>query len=387
MLSKKYLIALTVLAQAGITQAAAPSGNYVKAWSDNFTGNTVDTKVWNFRTDSKALSVQKADNVTQVPGELDINLKPEVNGINGRYKFTAGGVVSKQAFRYGYFETQAQTTMFPGWHSAFWLFAGDGSTTYEFAASTEIDIFEIDSNTPKLISKGIIGWNNSWPLADHEHNTGRCNTSSMMSEPSYSAFHTYGAEWTEQGVNYYVDGVQVCSQAYSHADWPHDKLNIWMTSIGYQKPIAANPAENSPIRFKSVAYYVKDYYVHNSDEGYAETGSGWTASSLKSYSNQGARESTVATDSASWTPNILAEGNYAVYTWNVVDASSDPAAKYGVTDSARTTNYTVDGTNTKLAGWVSLGTHHFARGTSSKVVLKSSGSQSLRPDIVKFVRQ
>jgi hypothetical protein len=84
-----------------------------------------------------------------------------------------------------------------------------------------------------------------------------------------------------------------------------------------------------------VAYYVKDYYVHNSDEGYAETGSGWAASSLKSYSNQGARESTVATDSASWTPNILAAGNYAVYTWNVVDASSDPAAKYGVTDSAR----------------------------------------------------
>ena len=385
MLNKKSLIALAVLAQAGASQAAAPDSKYVKSWEDSFSGNAVDTKVWNFRTDSKALSVQKAENVTQTPGELQINLKPEVNG---KYNFTGGGVVSKQAFRYGYFETQAQTTNFPGWHTAFWLFAGDGSTTYEFNSRSEIDIFEIDSNTPKFISKGLIGWLNGSTISDREHRTGRCNKDAMMAEPSHAAFHTYGAEWTEEGVSYYVDGKLTCSQPYSHTDWPHDKMNIWLTSIGYQKPIGANPAENSPIRFKSVSYYVRDYYIHNSDEGYAENGSGWNATALKSYSDLGARESKGAANSASWTPNIVADGDYAVYTWNMVDASSDPAAKYTVTDSKGSTSYTVDGNSAAKAGWVSLGTHRFVRGTDGRVVLKASDpSQMLRPDIVKFVRQ
>jgi beta-glucanase (GH16 family) len=382
MLDKKYLIAVAVLAQAGMAQATAPNNKYVKQWGDNFAGNTVDTSLWNFRTDSKALSVQKAANITQVPGELDINLKAEVNG---SYNYTGGGVVSKQAFRYGYFETNVQTTNFPGWHSSFWLFAGSGTTTYVNTSSTEIDIFEINSNSAKFISKGIIGWSNGATISGH--NTGRCTTSSSLADYSYNAFHTYGAEWTEQGVNYYTDGALVCSRAYGPSDWPHDKLNIWLTSIGYQTPISANAAANSPVRFQPVSYYIKDYYIHNSDAGYAETGGAWTASALKGYSNLGTRYSNGAGDSASWTPTILAEGDYAIYTWNVVYASSDPAAKYAVTDSAGTSHYTVDGTNAALSGWVSLGTHHLLAGTSGKVVLTSSGSQYMRPDIVKFVRQ
>ena len=384
MLNKKTAIALALLAQAGISQAAAPSAQYVKAWGDDFTASKVDTSVWNFRTDAKAFSVQKPENVTQSAGEMQINLKPETQG---RYKFSAGGLVSKQAFRYGYFETQAQTTTFPGWHAAFWLYAGDGSTTYEFAATSEIDIFEIDSETPKFVSKGIVGWKRSWPVGDNLHNTGRCNKDAEIAQPASKAFHTYGAEWTEEGVSYYVDGKLICSQPYKHTDWPHDKMNIWMTAIGYQKKIAVNPAEDSPIRFKAVSYYVKDYYIHNTDAGYAESGSDWGESEAASYSQQGARESKAGGASASWTPNILAEGKYEVFTWNVVDPTSDPDASYTVTDSKGSSSYTVDGTNAAKSGWVSLGVHQFARGTGGKVVLKSSGKQILRADIVKFVRQ
>jgi hypothetical protein len=377
---QRVAIAVALLTGAAAAGAAPPSANYAKQWGDNFTGAAIDTSVWNFRTDSKALSVQKAANMTEGGGEADIQLKAEVNG---SYNYTGGGIVSKQAFRYGYFETDAQTTSNPGWHSSFWLFAGTGTSTYVATSSTEIDIFEIDSSTAKFISKGIIAWQNASTVSGH--NTGRCTTSSSLADYSYNAFHTYGAEWTELGVNYYTDGVLVCSQAYGPSDWKHDKLNVWLTSIGYKTPISA--AANSPVRFRPVSYYIKDYYIHVSDPGYAETGSGWTASALGGYSSLGSRYSNVASDKASWTPNILQDGNYAVYTWNVVYSSSDPAARYAVTDSAGTTNYTVDGTNAALSGWVSLGTHHFAPGTGGKVVLSSSGSQYMRPDMVKFVRQ
>jgi beta-glucanase (GH16 family) len=384
MFNNKQAIAFVLLVQAGISQAAAPSPQYIKAWGDDFAGDKVDTKVWNFRTDAKAFSVQKPENVTLSGGEMRINLKPETQG---RYKFSAGGLVSKQAFRYGYFETQAQTTSFPGWHAAFWLYAGDGSTTYEFDATSEIDIFEIDSETPRFISKGIIGWKRSWPVADNQHNTGRCNKYAEIAEPAYKAFHTYGAEWTEEGVSYYVDGKLTCSQPYKHSDWPHDKLNIWLTAIGYQKKIGVDPAVDSPIRFKAVSYYVKDYYIHNADQGYAESGGGWSDSEVKGYSEQGARESKLGTASASWTPNILAEGRYEVFAWNVVDATSDPAAVYTVTDSKGHSTHIVDGTDPAKAGWVSLGVHQFGRGTGGNVVVKPSGKQTLRADMVKFVRQ
>ena len=111
----------------------------------------------------------------------------------GGQDFTGGGIVSKAAFRYGYFQVKAKTTTNPGWHSSFWMFAGNGATTYAPGAFTEIDDFEIDSGAPDVISMGMLDWSQGKAVASK-----RCNANYKPGWSTAAGYHTYGLEWTEQ---------------------------------------------------------------------------------------------------------------------------------------------------------------------------------------------
>jgi beta-glucanase (GH16 family) len=135
---------------------STPSAKYVLQWSDNFAGGVLDVTKWNYRTDIKAKSAQLPANVSvDTGGHMNVALRQQ--HFAGQ-EFTGGGIVSKASFRYGYFQVKAKTTTNPGWHSAFWMFAGSGATTYASGAFTEIDDFEIDSGAPDVISMGMLDW-------------------------------------------------------------------------------------------------------------------------------------------------------------------------------------------------------------------------------------
>jgi beta-glucanase (GH16 family) len=83
------LIICLIPIKGNVAHAAAPAG-YTLKWSDEFNGTSVDTSLWNFRTDTKALSAQRAQNVTEGGGVMSINLKKEpFNGMS----YTGGGLV------------------------------------------------------------------------------------------------------------------------------------------------------------------------------------------------------------------------------------------------------------------------------------------------------
>ncbi len=144
--------------------------------------------------------------------------------------YTGGGIVSKDAFRYGYYQVQAQITSNPGWHSSFWLITGNGSLPIDPTAKTEIDDFEIVSTAPTTaptVSMGYATWNNGT-------NTGnvRCNGSYSPGFNAETGLHYYGFEWTEQSITYYIDGAVVCGpQSYPASSYTHNLVNIWMTSL------------------------------------------------------------------------------------------------------------------------------------------------------------
>ncbi|MDB5674559.1 MAG: hypothetical protein JWM65_1541, partial [Sphingomonas bacterium] len=63
------------LITAGISvpvYADPPSTQYGLAWEETFSGSTVDTSRWNFRTDVKALSAQLAANAVIDTGQLSL---------------------------------------------------------------------------------------------------------------------------------------------------------------------------------------------------------------------------------------------------------------------------------------------------------------------------
>jgi beta-glucanase (GH16 family) len=380
---KRAAIVLSALAIVLLPAPAAqadPIGGtgWTLVFNDDFNGSTVDTSKWNYRTDVKAFSGQRPENITVSGGLMNINLKQESFG--GK-SFTGGGLISKQPFRYGYYETRAKINDGVGWHTSFWAMAGDGSTTFGPERKTELDGFEIDStsspNPLRNIHSGVHAWNGSADM----HNVGTTYNSGL----DLRQWHVYAFEWSETSVKFYVDNVLKYTAAYAPTKWTHDYVNIWLTSIGYGT--SPNPAFlPSAAQFDYIKYWQKDYYVDNDGSaayGYSETGTwldstvtGWTTNSPTRYA-----QCHSAGHTATWRPNLKQAGNYQVFVHKIVHSGSDTNARY---DVAGTTAY-VNGT-TGASGWVSLGTHALPAGTGSAVKLTSSGTGCARADAVKFVR-
>jgi beta-glucanase (GH16 family) len=370
------LCASTIGARLEAQSAIPPK--YVLQFTDHFAGPALNTSTWNYRTDVKAKSAQLPANVG-LDGHGHMTIALRLQPFAGQ-QFTGGGIVSKAAFRYGYFEVKAKTTTNPGWHSSFWLFAGDGLTTYDPRGLTEIDDFEIDSTHPEIISMGRLEWSNAKATASQ-----RCNAHFAPGYSTAAAFHTYGVEWTEEGIGYYLDGAKICSQDYPPTQYTHDPLNIWLTAIGYKADVAVTDP-SSGVTFADVAYFVRDYYISNGETGYAEYGPGWQASSTPGFSKIAARQSCQAGSFATYNPTVLEAGSYNVEAYVVPGADGDAAARFTIHHAESSAQREVNLTSAK-AGWTDLGTYSFSTGAAGSLTVANSGAGCIRTSMVKFVRR
>lgn len=376
LLTALTLVTVTVTA----TPAAAdpPASGYTLVFSDEFNGTAPDTAKWNYRTDVKAGSAQLPGNVTVGGGLMTINLKAESPPVSGK-NWSGGGLVSKRALRYGYYETRAKLPSVGGWHTSFWMMAGDGSTTFGDERRTEIDVLEQDSVNVRTMHSGVHAWNGT---GDGGYHPGTTYDTGL----DLRQWHTYAADWSETSVKFYVDGQLRYTAPYTPDQWTHDYLNIWLTSIAY--PQTANGP--STAQFDYVRYWQKDYYLDNDGPaayGYTESGT-WQTSTVDGWNyTSPSRYATCHTagHSATWRPRLGAAGNYQVYVWKIAHSGSDPATRYTVGHTGGTTTKTVDGT-AGATGWVSLGTYAFAAGETGYAKLTSSGTGCARADAVKFVR-
>lgn len=224
------LASFASLAAQSLTGTHPPSG-YTLKWYDTFDGAVLDSSKWMYRTDVKADSSQRAENVAVENGSLVIRLKKEDH--RGK-NYTGGGVISRERFRYGYYEARAKMHGGAGWHQAVWAMAGtDGSTTYPAIIRTEIDGMEFDSDSPSLGHMGLIKWN-----GPGQSKSLTCTPGIYRGPLTFDAttdFHTYGFEWSEKSIRYFLDGNLRCVLDYPPSDGEHDQLNFWLTAIGYSQ--------------------------------------------------------------------------------------------------------------------------------------------------------
>ncbi len=228
MKSYRFVIFVVLFLLAGNRLSAAvpttrPFGDdpslagYTLKWSDEFDGNKLDTDRWIYRTDSKLWSTQKAENVSVSDGLLHLALKKE--DANGKH-YTGGGIISRESFKYGYFEARFKVPPGAGWHTSFWTMAHDGSgTTGTKTAAQEIDICEQDSVDPLSYSAGVIAW------ADKGKNFGR----QRIKTPNVSTdFHIWGCEFTAERTRFFFDGklTHETPNTFTQGD-----QQIWLTSI------------------------------------------------------------------------------------------------------------------------------------------------------------
>jgi hypothetical protein len=370
---KILTIALT-LAGAATAWAAPPSASYGLVWEETFPGTAIDTSRWSFRTDSKALSTQLPANVAVRDNELSLLMKQEE--VQGK-PFTGAGVITKQLFGYGYYEVAARTTTNKGWHNSFWMMAGDGSDTYGPGHYLEIDQFEINTTNPSAVTSGLIFWNGQpgpkWIKED------RC--ADVTSFDSSAGFHTYGADWHEGAVDFYVDGTKYCTKAYPIDIYRQDPVRIWLTAIAYRAPVTVGGTAQL---YRNVRFYQRDAYVLAGHEGYSETGGGWTAEAAGGFGLMPQRQSCTAGATASFAATIPQVGRYRVYLWNGSGAGGNNHAEITVAAGRNTVNRRTD--LSKGSGrWLDLGVHSFSEGAGGQVTIRNTGG-CIAASATKFVR-
>ncbi|MEV0289953.1 family 16 glycosylhydrolase [Kribbella sp. NPDC050820] len=376
---------LVATAPAPATSAEAAPTGYQLEWADEFVGTTTDTTAWTFRTDIKG-SQQRSENVVVGDGLMTIYLCPKNTAgencglaVDSDDRYTGGGLISKRSSRYGYYETRARTNVGTGWHSAFWAAENGGASP-----QTEIDGFEVDSNLPGRIRHNVIAWGQGYTPTSGIYDVG-FDTS--------AAFHTYGFEWLEDTVEFYVDGSLVARGAvpatYPADSYVHNYLNVWLTAIAYQ-PIE-NPVDESAlpgkVQFDYFRYYERDAYADNDATGgtYTETGTGWATSGVRGFAGLTARYSCDSGTAGRWTIAPPATGSYDIYFYRVGGSGGQVDAPVTVWDgSTALIRSRID--LTQASGWVPLGNHALTGGTPYIVRIDRDGAGCIRADSVKLVR-
>lgn len=212
-------------------QGSHPPSGYKLAWFDEFNNEALDQAKWMYRTDVKVSSSQMPANIKVEKGNLVIYMrKQQDRGMN----YTGGGVISKEQFRYGYYEARAKLFGGSGWHESVWAMAGgDGSTTYLPAMRTEIDGLEFNSDVATKAHMGLIVWQGPGKSKHHSCESGVWR--SPLGIDATADFHTYGFEWSPKNVKFYLDGDLRCAIEYPPTEGEHDRINFWLTAIGYER--------------------------------------------------------------------------------------------------------------------------------------------------------
>ena len=203
-----------------------PPAGYEKVFSDEFEGDKIDTQKWGFRLDSKLLSTQRPENVSVKDGKLEIALRKESVGDKA---YTAGGVISREKFVYGYYEACFKTPPAEGWHTAFWAmrkrFPDEPKGP---SALLELDFCEQDGGDPNFYSFGVINQSRYHQRKNRQSwNAGRWV---IEDAPDTSAsFNVWGCEFTPEVTRFYFNGR--LTKEISSAGFPHDEMNVWMSVI------------------------------------------------------------------------------------------------------------------------------------------------------------
>ncbi|MBL8215388.1 MAG: methyltransferase domain-containing protein, partial [Bryobacterales bacterium] len=161
------------------------------AFADEFNGTSLDQSQWNYRTGPRMWSEQKPENISVSGGMLRIALRREKAGT---LDYTAGGIISKPAFRYGYYEARLKMPRGRGWHTSFWMMRNGPAKGLDDRFQ-EIDVCEQDSINPAQYS---VNWHSYGPHTSFGHR--RIETPDLAAD-----FHVYGAEFTPRGVRFYFD--------------------------------------------------------------------------------------------------------------------------------------------------------------------------------------
>ncbi|CEL91619.1 unnamed protein product [Vitrella brassicaformis CCMP3155] len=214
-----------------------PEG-YERDWehSDEFDGDKLDMNKWLYREECGPESCQLPEMVSLVEGNLRVQmsrLEKPVPVPSGNYSlnYAGGGVITKDALPYGYFEARIKFWEHPGFWMSFWAATAE-SIDKEACQSCknvsqprqEIDLFEHNGGV-NAYQYNFIKW----------HPVPRIYVAGRRIYPDTEInkeFHVWGMEHTPIETRLYLDGV-----LFGSADWntmyvrEMSDFHYWLSAI------------------------------------------------------------------------------------------------------------------------------------------------------------
>jgi len=183
--------------------ASVHSQYWKLVWSDEFDGNAIDLKKWQFEENCNVKNNElqcytaKTTNARVANGKLTITARVENYG-NKKYTSARLNTAKTASWLYGRFEMSAKLPKGKHLWPAFWMLPTD----YKYgtwAASGEIDIMEYRGQETN-ITQGTLHFGNTWP------DNARQGSGSVNMKVDLSAgFHLYAVEWEKDEMRWYFD--------------------------------------------------------------------------------------------------------------------------------------------------------------------------------------
>jgi beta-glucanase (GH16 family) len=259
--------ALTLLRPAGAEETVDPGqppaqvtdgAPWTPVFVDEFGGDAVDRTRWNvpdesnYGTGGHQDQCYRAGNTTVADGTLRLTAQRETvtdcgsNPDGGdAYYFTSGMVTTRRMggpvtfrYRHGYAEVRMRAPRGNLYWPAFWLTGPSDGSTPSWPDYGEFDVSEIYGAQPDISESNYHGTLGSIGARSHNVVTKGSSSSLSINPPNplvaggTNDWHTYGFNWTENRLEWFIDGVLV--RTYN-ASTPED-----LASFGYDHSIILN---------------------------------------------------------------------------------------------------------------------------------------------------
>jgi len=227
-------------------------------WEENFDGDSLNEKVWNFELGDGCPDICGwGNNESQIytkvnhkveNGYLVITAKKEDNV----YTSTRITTKNKQEFQYGRIEVRAKLPLGKGLWPAFWML-GSNISEVDWPLCGEIDIVEYVGREPNTIFTSL-------HTQDSHGNT--INTAKRIIEGIEEGFHTYEIDWNKDKIEFYIDrelfytfnpGIKTINI------WPFDQPYFFIINLAIGGNFGGKEIDDSIFPQEFIIDYIKVY--------------------------------------------------------------------------------------------------------------------------------
>lgn len=225
-------------------------------FEDNFEGDRLDMTYWNYEEGDGCPDLCGwGNNERQIYDRNYVEVKDGnlvITAVKKGDQYFSGKINSKNKaeFQFGEIEVRAKVAEGKGLWPAVWMLGHDIDEV-GWPASGEIDIMEYVGREPQRVFTSL------HTPASHGNTV---NTKKVFIEDIEDGFHTYKAIWTENFIEFYIDGNSVYKfvpEKYDDAHYPYRKPFYFLINLAVGGNFGGPDVDDSVFPKKFYVDYIK----------------------------------------------------------------------------------------------------------------------------------